>query len=150
MWCNVVWQIGTVTTSPEDEGTIFQKPTIFLTSLLINGHTVCNTKIKAQKYIIKYICSFFYDLFSDVASNLRIYSIKWKVDDQITKCEGYERKWSWKVTLHCLYYTREGTSVTFQYRYYIHYKEKYPLCMKDMVAFYVSTTVYSKYNFKQE
>ena len=28
--------------------------------------------------------------------------------------------------------------------------QKYLLCTKDMVAFYVSTTVYSKYNFKQE
>lgn len=34
----------------------------------------------------------FYGLFNDVASNLRIYSIKWKVDERITNCEGYERK----------------------------------------------------------
>jgi hypothetical protein len=50
-----------------------------------------------------------------------------------------------KVTLHCPYYTREDISVTFQYRYYVHYKQKYPSCIKDMVAFYVSTTVYGKY-----
>jgi hypothetical protein len=84
----------------------------------------------------------FYGLFNEaawgyIASNERLMNIY---------CEGYKRKWSWKVKLQCLYYTTEGASVTFRYRYYVHYKQKHPLCIKDMVGFYVNTKVYSKYN----
>jgi hypothetical protein len=51
---------------------------------------------------------------------------------------------------YCQYYTKGDASVTFQHRYYVHYKQKFPLFMKNILTFCVNITVYSTHNLKKK